>query len=199
MSQGAGTSISVPTQPNTEVASGGSFGATGFAISIDNTPVAGAQPPRNPQRAADIANDMAEVDVRFDGLDTRRLLNVMTSDGKTSYRAGETVTFRASSNYPAFIRRAEVQIRDRSQIGAPVVATVPIDANCVASFTMPSDGSSDLAYALRVYDAQGRYDQTAPLALSRSARTTETTGAAPFAAAGEGEDRTNGSMSVLLI
>jgi len=190
MSQGAGTSISVPTQPNTEVASGGSFGATGFAISIDNTPVAGAQPPRNPQRAADIANDMAEVDVRFDGLDTRRLLNVMTSDGKTSYRAGETVTFRASSNYPAFIRRAEVQIRDRSQIGAPVVATVPIDANCVASFTMPSDGSSDLAYALRVYDAQGRYDQTAPLALSRSARTTETTGAAPFAAAGEGEDRT---------
>ena len=186
-------SISVPAQPNTEVITSSptaGFASTGFAISIDNRPVAGALPPRNSQRAADIANAAADVDVRFDGLDSRRLLNVATADGRTTYRAGETVTLRASTNYPAYISRAEIQIRDRSQVGAPVIATVPVQPNGTATYTMPSDGAGDLSYALRVYDAQGRYDETNARAVSRTQRVAETTGLAPFAAAGEGDDST---------
>ena len=34
---------------------------------------------------------------------------------------------------------------------------------------MPADGPANLAYVLRVYDAQGRFDETHPVILRRSA------------------------------
>ncbi|WP_142079303.1 hypothetical protein [Roseinatronobacter monicus] len=56
---------------------------------------------------------------------------------------------------------------------------------------MPADAPDAMAYVLRVYDAQGRRDETVPLPLIRSDRElpgSELTG--PVIAAGEGEDRT---------
>jgi len=190
----AGLAVSVPTQPNKEVVDGvpsAGFGPSGFSISIDNEPFAGGPVPEVPQRSDDLRNDAAELDVRFDGLDTRRLLNVATLDQRNAYRAGETITFRASTNYPAYLTRAEVLIRDRARIGAPVVARVPIAPNGTADFTMPSDGEGDLAYTLRVYDPAGRFDETNPLALTRvSGVDGGSIGLAPFAAVGEGDDNT---------
>jgi len=191
----AGLAVSVPVQPNVEVLDAvpvGGFGAAGFSISIDNETFAGAPAPRVRQRTDDLRNDAAEVDVRFDGLDTRRFLNVATTDGRNAYRAGERVSLRASTNYPAYLDRAEVQVRDRSRRGAPVVARVPIDPNGRASFAMPEDGAGDLSFTLRVYDAQGRYDETRPIAITRTTLGSDTdpVGAAPFAAVGEGEDNT---------
>ncbi len=191
----AGLAVSVPVQPNVETVDGLSvdgFGADGFSISIDNRTVAGAPAPSVRQRTDDIRNDAAEVDVRFDGLDTRRFLNVVTSDQRNAYRAGEEITFRASTNYPAYLSRAEIQVRDRSRLGAPVVATVPIKPNGTASFVMPSAGEGDLSYSLRVYDAQGRYDETNPLGLTRTSRGVDgsAVGFAPFAAVGEGDNNT---------
>lgn len=192
----AGLAVSVPVQPNTEVIDAipvGGFGTEGFSISIDNRTVAGAPAPLVRQRTDDLRNDAGTVDVRFDGLDTRRFLNVATSDQRNAYRAGETITFRSSTNYPSYLSRAEVQVRDRSRIGAPVVATVPIDPNGTAAFTMPSEGDGDLSYSLRVYDANGRYNETNPLGLTRTIRVTEgnTVGRTPFASSGEGEDNTS--------
>jgi len=190
----AGTSVGLAVGANTERAAGApgaSFAETGFSISVDNAPFAGALPPYNPDRAADIALARADVDVRFDGLGGRRLLNVATDDLRASYPAGETITFRASANYPAFIERAEIRISDLSEPGHPVVALIPTAPNGTGGWVMPATGDGEYAYALRVYDAKGRYDETLPLSLTRTARrfaSHETVGG-PLIAAGEGEAR----------
>lgn len=191
----AQSTVSVPVGANTELADGtpgAGFNDLGFSISIDDGPVAGAAPPPLADRSNDIRAERANVAVRYDGLDTTRRLNVSTDDLRASYRAGETVTFRSSMNYPAYVARTEVRILDRSRRGNPVVATVPIAANGTADWTMPSDGQDDYAYVLRTYDAAGRYDETQPLALMRTDRAfpTHSMAGAPFVAAGEGEDRT---------
>ena len=190
----AGTGVSRPTGANTERVvgtPGDGFGETGFSISVDNAPFAGAPPPFNPQRGADIALAKADVDVRFDGLGGRRLLNVATSDLRASYPAGEAITFRASANYPAYIDRAEIRILDLSKPGRPVVATIPTAPNGTATWVMPATGEGDYAYALRVVDKQGRYDETLGLSLTRTARRFDSHAVVggPLIAAGEGEDR----------
>ena len=129
--------------------------------------------------------------MRFDGLDRRRFLNVATADLRAAYRAGEVVTFRTSANYPFFIDRAEVRIIDPSRPGRPAVAVLPADPNGETAWTMPAGGPGELAYVLRVYDAAGRFDETQPLDLARTARAFETHAlSGPVVAAGEGEDRT---------
>ncbi|MEZ5777044.1 MAG: hypothetical protein R3E44_01640 [Paracoccaceae bacterium] len=170
---------------------GSGFGDLGFSISIDGDTVAGAPAPADPRRQADMDASAADIDVRYDGLDLRRMLNVSTTDLRAAYRAGETVTFRSSANYPAFIAKAELRIIDRAARGRPVIAVLPARPNGETSWTMPKEGSGDLAYVLRVYDAVGRYDETAPLDLIRTELAfdlDETIGT--VVAAGEGEDRT---------
>jgi hypothetical protein len=186
--------VTMPVGDNTELvdrAPGQGFDAAGFSISIDGDTVAGAPPPADPRRAADLSAAAADMDVRYDGLDLRRMLNVSTDDLRAAFRAGETVRFRASSNYPAFIARAEVRILDRAARGRPTVAVLPAPPNGEIGWRMPAEGSGDLAYVLRVYDADGRYDETIPRDLIRTDRafdTHDTTGAP--VAAGEGEDYT---------
>lgn len=174
---------------NTERANAAGFGSAGFSISSEGTVIAGAQPPYNPDRPADLIADAAGLDVRFDGLTAQRLLNVSTADLRAGYRAGEAVRFAASSNYPAYIVRSEVLILDRDGRGAPVVATLPVAPNGTVGWAMPQDGSGNYAYVLRVYDAQGRYDETQALALTRTNRVDAGVGA-PFVQPGAGEDRT---------
>ncbi len=185
--------VQLPVGANTETvaaAPGAGFAAQGFSISVDNHPIAGATPPYNPERSADLALAAADLDVRYDGLGVRRLLNVVTSDLRASYQAGEKISFRTSSNYPAYIDRAEIRILDLSQRGYPVVATIPAKPNGTSGWVMPQEGDGDYAYALRVFDAEGRYDETLPLRLTRSGKplaSPETVGG-PLLAAGEGED-----------
>ncbi|MEO1238532.1 MAG: hypothetical protein AAFW64_02520 [Pseudomonadota bacterium] len=187
--------VSVPAGANTERADsapGGNFDDVGFSISIDNETIAGAPAPAVPDRTNDIRAERAGIAVRFDGLDTTRRLNVSTDDLRAAYRAGETVTFRSSMNYPAYVSRTEVRILDRTRRGNPVIATIPIAANGTADWVMPEDGPSELAYVLRTYDARGRFDETQALGLIRTERAFEThqTTGTPFVVAGEGEDRT---------
>lgn len=190
-----GLTVTMPLGENTEMyegPEGADFAATGFSISIDNEHLAGAPMPADPQRDVDLAAAAAGVDVRYDGLDTRRLLNVSTADLRASYTAGSTVRFRASSNYPAWIARAEVVLRDPARPGDPVVARLPVQPNGQVDWTMPADGPADYTYALQVYDPRGRSDETRPLPLSRSAEAfpTHETAGEPLIAAGEAEDRT---------
>ncbi len=187
----AGTTGSVNTPANVAPIAGvplSTFGAAGFSISLDDNLVAGDDIGVGDDRRAELSADAAFLDVRYDGLDRLQLLNVATLDGGNAYAAGETITFRASSNYPAFIDRAEVLIRDRNRRGAPIVARVPVAPNGTASFVMPAGGSGDLAYALRVYDGAGRYDETQALGLARAG--VASGASAPFAGAGEGQDNT---------
>jgi hypothetical protein len=187
--------VRMPIGENTEGVTpipGPEFQDAGFSISIDNETVAGATVPVDPRRANDIKAEAADVDVRFDGLSAERLLNVATVDLRGAYRAGEAVRFRTSSNYPAYILSAEVLVRDTKARGRPIVARLVTKANGTVDWAMPADGSGHYTYILRVYGQNGRFDETAPLALTRTAKafdTHETVGGA-IIAAGEGEDRT---------
>ncbi len=172
------------------------LGDVGFAISID----AGTTQPRQhvagdpllSHRLARVDRTLSEIglQVTVDRLGAKPILNVSTTDLRRSFRAGETVSFRSSSNYPAWIHRAEIIVFDPQQPSRPV-AVVPTAPNAIANWTMPGDGPEDMVYILRVYDAKGRLDETGPLPLIRSHRElaeAELTG--PVIAAGEGEDRT---------
>ncbi|MDP2079347.1 MAG: hypothetical protein U1A24_10785 [Cypionkella sp.] len=192
----AGLVVSRPSPTSAGHNSAGDLGDIGFSISID----AGVtQPRQHVAGAAAVTDRLARVDralsemglrVTVDGLGAKPILNVSTSDLRRSYRAGEVVSFRSSSNYPAWIARAEIVVLDPRQPAQPV-AVVPTGSNATANWTMPEGGPDEMVYVLRVYDAQGRRDETVPLPLIRSERdlpASQVTGS--VRAAGEGEDRT---------
>jgi len=177
---------------------GAGFEETGFSLSIEDETIAGAEKPQVPQRAQDRALERADVQVTFDGLQIIPRLNVSTDDLRASYKAGQQVTFRSSTNYPGWIARAEVVVIDRASRTARAVATLPVNPNGQVSWVMPAEGSGTYAYVLRVYDAKGRFNETAQLELNRTgdAFATHSTTSEGLAdtgqviAAGEGQDRT---------
>ncbi len=168
-----------------------SFAQTGFSISLDEQTLAGAPALSfNTPYTADALAYGVNVDIRYDGLDTRRMLNISTADLRGAYGAGQVVPLRSSANYPAFIARSEVRIIDTGLRGNPVVATLPATANGVVNWTMPAEGSGNFAYVLRVYDASGRFDETTPVPLSRADSVFDTLPQTGAIAAGEAEDNT---------
>ncbi|MFT3673318.1 TonB-dependent receptor [Aestuariivirga sp.] len=134
-----------------------------FQITVDGQVVAGDTLPA----AAD--SDKVQVDVKFDGLGVRPMLNVSTVPMRASFKAGDTIGFLGSLNYAAWIARGEIRISkagDTSQDG--LVAVLPISDMATAEWVMPADGPADLQYVFRVYDDKGRFDETEPLPLSRT-------------------------------
>lgn len=169
----------------------GALGQAGFSISIDNAYFAGANVPPVADRTNDLIATAVNLDVRFDGLDTERALNVFTLSPRIAYLPGERVSFQALMNYPAYVARTELRILDRSGPGRRTLAVVPIAPNGQASWVMPSAGPDQMAYVLRTYDAAGRFDETQPLPLIRTTRQSQAQGpqTAPFRSAGVVEDR----------
>lgn len=168
------------------------LGAQGFSISLGEDVIAGAPPPyRSGMAPADAELRALNLTVQFDTLRQERMLNVLTDGMRESYRSGEVVRFRASMNYPAFVDRAEVRVIDRTRPGRRVVAVLPVLPNGTVDWTMPGDGPHDLGYLLRVYDASGRFDETHPVVLRRSADPSNAPAVnSAYRLPGEGEDRT---------
>jgi hypothetical protein len=163
------------TGANTEDDAASTLGDLGFSISIDPVGTGTAAGPRRTiageplvqgeTRDIDRLFEDLGIQLSYDGLGARPRLNVSTDDLRRSYAAGDRVTFRSVTNYPAWIARAEVRISDAEGR----VQSLPISANGTVDWQMPASGLADLEYVLRVYDAAGRYDETAPLALRRTA------------------------------
>jgi hypothetical protein len=171
----------------------------GFSISVDGETIAGedrqviagSASPGAKLRAQDLALDEADVQVRYDGTQADRRLNVRTSDLRTEFQAGEIVSFNASTSYDFWINRAELRITPvRRGFGRTETVVVPIDPNGSASWTIPDGSENDFTYVLRVYDSAGRYDETAPDLISRRERPVAPELTGPVISAGEGEDRT---------
>ena len=176
----AGLTVAMPRGENTELEEFQSeLGDEGFAISID-AEEPGADPvflegnrtTFNELRRVDRVLDEANVEVRFDGLTVTPRLAVSTSDLRRTYVAGDTVTFQASANYPAYISRGEVRIVD-AENPSRVVAILPVEPNGQVGWVLPETGTANMAYTLRVYDARGRYDETRHLPISRTAPATQ--------------------------
>jgi len=123
------------------------------------------------QRCVDVALARADVQVRFDPLDQKPFLNAIAIPQHAV--AGQPVRFTTYTNYPRFIERAEIRVftQDQSTQQKPV-SVIPVAIGGTTEWVLPALGDSllrvttDLAkprfitYVLRVYDKQGRFDET---------------------------------------
>ncbi|MGB8814061.1 MAG: hypothetical protein WCC57_12865, partial [Paracoccaceae bacterium] len=189
----AGTVVDMPNGANVApTAPAGDLGPYGFAITIEAaTPSANTGTPPNDARQIDRILEDAGVQVTYDGLGAKPLLAIATNDLRTGYTAGSTVTFRSSSNYPAWIARAELRVVD-ARHPTKTVAILPATANGNVDWVMPADGVEEMLVTLRVYDAAGRFDETRAVPLNRTAKDFASTPKdGRIIAAAEGEDMTN--------
>lgn len=162
-----------------------------FSISVDGEHVAGTKIPQDKQRKTDLALEAVDIQVKFDGLDVKPILNVSTFPPRQTYQAGEQINFLASSNYPAWITKSEILIFKAGDEGrADPLASVAASKEGAALWQMPLHAPIELSYVLRVTDSEGRFDETKPLPLTRTSKTLthQTNGSA--VAPGYGEDRT---------
>jgi hypothetical protein len=169
--------------------------STGFAFTMDGRSVhttapSGAPSVADSQRCTDLALARADVQIRYDGLNSEPRLNVVA--GPDAALEGERVQFRTHANYALLIQRGEVRIfaKDKTSRQTPL-AVIPVERG-MASWHVPAEIREQLArlsikdtptqassidspksdpakdgvvYVLRVYDANGRFDETAPKSL----------------------------------
>ncbi|MDZ5697795.1 hypothetical protein [Chelativorans sp. M5D2P16] len=121
------------------------------------------------QRKTDVDLSAVDIQLKFDGLNQEPLLNVSTVPVNRAYTAGEPITFLATANYPAFITGAEIRIfRAGENPSRKPIDIIPAYVNGVTDWVMPAAGAGEYAYVLRVYDEEGRFDETHPLTLTRT-------------------------------
>lgn len=131
-------------------------------ITIDGEPMDLSQAPNEAdrQRCTDVALEKADIQVRYDPLAIAPAMNVWATPN--SAVRGEEVRFRAWSNYIPWIRKAELRLfREGQRPQETPLAVMPMSWNGPVSWKAPAVGSDDqVYYLLRVYDAQGRFDET---------------------------------------
>ncbi|MDQ7250415.1 DUF7507 domain-containing protein [Dongia sedimenti] len=151
-------------------------GETAFVISVDGETLDKSGARRSlaiPENGAGSGDAAMDIQIKFDGLDTKTQLNVLAIPSKSNFQAGDTVSFRTAANYPDFIDRAEIRISEVGEDGpSEPVAIVPVPVNGEAQWVVPADKMPGkrrkLTYLLRVYDKQGRYDETEALLISEA-------------------------------
>jgi hypothetical protein len=115
------------------------------------------------KQSAIAASDGFDIQLRADTLVITPVLNIGLVESERTAAAGDDVSFLGYSNYPAFIQKGEVRVFRASQSpDAEPLAVLPVDAEGVARWRVPNTGSSALFYVYRVYDAAGKFDETAP-------------------------------------
>lgn len=112
---------------------------------------------------ADLALDKADIRMTFDSLEVTPHLNIGLIDGRVAGIPGEPLKFDTHWNYSAWVNRAEVRIFDADDelIKAPI-AVVAVDLQTgEANWTIPATrNTSRYTYVLRVYNADGKFDET---------------------------------------
>ena len=130
----------------------------GYRISIDGVPSAGEETTQDIQRRDDIAALAANTFIRFDETIIAPVLNVTTAEAAA--KRGEAVRFFSYANYPAFIQRAEVRLFNAAaSVKDDPIAVLPVTIGAGASW-IPDGDVEAVQYVLRVYDAEGRFDET---------------------------------------
>jgi hypothetical protein len=138
----------------------------GFMITVDGRPVNGDKKMLDVIRRTDMALERADIQVTFDGLAVKPRLDLEVLGRERAFDPGDVVGFQSATNYPYFLTRGEVRIIDLKARGGPRTLTVvPVDPNGQVSLRLPE--GKELVAVHRVYDSRGRYDETAPVTLSR--------------------------------
>ncbi len=127
------------------------------------------------QRCVDVQLERNQLRLQYDNLSQPRRLSA--SAWPTTVVAGDTVRFAGYSNYLLFTSKAELRVFTANDVmQRRLLATVPLDAGLRGEWQVPdglldrlTDGAADagtkLYYRVRVYDRQGRFDETDDLSL----------------------------------
>ena len=108
------------------------------SISVDGETVFGSSTPADEERKTDVALDKVDIQVKFDGLEVKPILNVSTWPVRRSYQAGEEINFLASSNYPAWIAKSEIRVFEKGREGeGNPLYRIEVLPEGAASWTMP--------------------------------------------------------------
>ncbi len=135
-----------------------------FEITVDGQRVDGSVLP--PSTSADDVAEKLDIQIKFDGLGVTPTLNVSTMPPRASYKVGDTLKFLATTNYAAWVDHGEIRIYEQGNRKASgLVHSVAISNDATAEWVMPAGTPDALEYVLRVYDEDGRYDETLPLPL----------------------------------
>ncbi|HEU0264207.1 MAG TPA: flagellar motor protein MotB, partial [Geobacterales bacterium] len=133
-----------------------------FRVTVDGQPLLSdpLMPEADRERCVDVALDAADIQLRYDPLQTKPALNVwLEQDGVL---AGEPVSFGSYSNYLPWIERGEIRIfRQGEERTATPLAVLPVNWQGSATWTPPSATPAGLQFVLRVHDRQGHFDETA--------------------------------------
>jgi len=124
----------------------------GFSISVDGEHLYGDPASGNQSSVL----DQLELDVRFDGLEANPLLGLQVNFERQS--APASVQALITSNYVAWIERAELRIFDVQS--RQLIKTHDMQPNQPLSWNLSELNYTELLLTARVYDGQGRFDET---------------------------------------
>ncbi|WP_432730688.1 OmpA family protein [Variovorax sp. W6] len=129
------------------------------------------------QRCVDVQLERNQLRLQYDNLSQPRRLSA--SAWPTTAVAGDTVRFAGYSNYLLFTSKAELRVYTANEaMQRRLLATVPLDAGLRGEWQvpeglldrMPESATGKLYYRVRVYDRQGRFDETDDLSLTMARR-----------------------------
>ncbi len=142
---------------------------TPWRVSLDGTPLQAehSRHGADVQRCIDVALEKTQIQLQYDNLQSEPKLNVSVWPRLAIPQ--KEITFRGWNNYPHWIKRSEVIIytygvneqRER-------IAVIDLNDQAEAVWQVPEKGQMELWYVLRVYDAQGRFDETEPKFLPKA-------------------------------
>ncbi len=117
--------------------------------------------------SASVSEDKLDIQIKFDGLGVTPTLNVSTMPPRAVFRVGDTIQFLATTNYAAWVERGEIRVYQRGKRKASgLVHSIELKNDATAEWQLPSGTPAEMEYVLRVYDADGRYDETLPLPIA---------------------------------
>ncbi len=136
-----------------------------FAISIDGESLdSSIKDSENSQRCTDVALSKTNIRMQYDNLSAKPMLDV--NAWPATFVAEQEVQFRGFSNYLAWIERAEVRLfSEKQSTRSEPLAVIKLNDALTGQWVSPSKQPQRLLYRLRVYDKEGRFDETTSLPL----------------------------------
>lgn len=117
------------------------------------------------QRCTDVALDKADIKLQYDNLSIKPALNMTP----VLYQNNDQwqVQWQGYSNYLNFINKAEIRLfSNKESSQAEPIEIIALNNQLQAQWLMPFSPLLEYSYLLRVYDSEGRFDETQLTTLS---------------------------------
>src|SRR5438876_6657121 len=148
------------------------YGLNVMHITVDGKPIDDpARSSSDVQRCTDVALDNANIQFRFDNIESRPRLNVaahpvaVVVNDLEGGPGASVVRFRMYTNYASFIERTEIRIFEQQQsLQAVPLEIIAVDEAGLAEWQPAAKTVAgperELKYLLRAYDSKGNFDET---------------------------------------